>query len=170
MKELFSRIEQLGRGIVAIEGGSAAGKTTLASRLAQKYGCTVVHMDDFFLPLSRRTGDGNIDRARFLEQVLLPLSRGEAFDYIRFDCKQQTYCAPIRISPTPLVLVEGAYSMHPDFAGYYDFSVFLSVSKEVQTARVQQRPNAKDFFAKWIPMEEAYFQTFDIQNGCDFRI
>ena len=34
---------------LAIDGCSAAGKTTLARRLQEKYGCPVFHTDDFFL-------------------------------------------------------------------------------------------------------------------------
>ena len=37
------------RVLLAIDGGSASGKTTLASWLEKIYGCPVFHMDDFFL-------------------------------------------------------------------------------------------------------------------------
>ena len=40
---------------LAIEGGSASGKTTLGQILAERYGCTVFHMDDFFLRPEQRT-------------------------------------------------------------------------------------------------------------------
>lgn len=38
--------------IVAIAGGAGAGKSTLAIELAHRHGLTVIHMDDFFLPLA----------------------------------------------------------------------------------------------------------------------
>ena len=160
----MTRFESM-RGILAIEGPSASGKTTLAQEIAIRFGCAVVHMDDFFRPMEARRGDGNIDRARFLREV--PLSKGEAFDYIAFDCKTQTFRAPIRISPTPLAVVEGAYSMHPDFQRFYTHSLFLTVEKDVQRKRILNRPNAEDFFTKWIPMEEEYFQKFEIPNKCE---
>ena len=40
---------------LAIEGGSASGKTTLGKILAERYDCTVLHMDDFFLRPEQRT-------------------------------------------------------------------------------------------------------------------
>lgn len=36
--------------IVALDGRCASGKTTLAALLQQQTGCSVVHMDHFFLP------------------------------------------------------------------------------------------------------------------------
>ena len=41
--------------VVAIEGGSASGKRTLAQRLAEQIDCNVFHMDDFFLQPHQRT-------------------------------------------------------------------------------------------------------------------
>ena len=40
--------------IVAIEGGSAGGKTTLAARLQKELDANVFHMDDFFLHPCKR--------------------------------------------------------------------------------------------------------------------
>ena len=65
---------------VVIEGSSASGKTTLAEMLREIYGCTVFHMDDFFLRPEQRTSDryaqigGNVDYERFLYEVLIPLN------------------------------------------------------------------------------------------------
>lgn len=73
--ELDKRLEK-GTVKAAIEGGSASGKTTLSEILTAIYGCTVFHMDDFFLQPQQRTPEryaeagGNIDRERFLTEVL----------------------------------------------------------------------------------------------------
>ena len=44
------RVLPTGMRIIAIDGRCAAGKTTLAARLAKELGGDVIHMDDFFLP------------------------------------------------------------------------------------------------------------------------
>ncbi|MBR7147444.1 MAG: hypothetical protein IKD13_01325, partial [Firmicutes bacterium] len=121
---LFCEIDKRagGRFVVAIEGGSASGKTTLSQILSRVYDCTVFHMDDFFLRPEQRTPErfsepgGNVDRERFLEEVLKPLSRGEVVRYRRFDCSTFTLGEPMEVEPKPLVIVEGAYSMHPELA------------------------------------------------------
>ena len=46
--------ERGGAGILALDGMCGAGKTTLAGLLSEKTGCPVVHMDDYYLPFSRR--------------------------------------------------------------------------------------------------------------------
>ena len=43
------------RVVLAIDGGAASGKTTLAALISEKYAAAVVHMDDFFLPPARKT-------------------------------------------------------------------------------------------------------------------
>ena len=82
--------------LFALDGRCASGKTTLASALREAVGCGVIHMDDFFLRPEQRTEErlsqpgGNVDRERFLQEVLLPLKRGESFSYRPYDCR--THC------------------------------------------------------------------------------
>ena len=177
---LFARIDRLtaekDRVLVTIEGGSASGKTTLGELLHSVYGCPVFHMDDFFLRPEQRTEErfaqpgGNVDRERFLEEVLIPLREGRSVGYRRFDCATFTIAPPQRIKAGPLNIVEGAYSMHPDLAPYYDLSVFLSISAEKQRERILKRnapAHAKQFFDRWIPLERCYFDALDVQDRCD---
>ena len=81
--------------IVALDGRCASGKTTLAALLQQRTGCSVVHMDHFFLRPEQRTRErleqpgGNVDYERFLAEVLEPLRAGKDCSYRPYDCKQQ---------------------------------------------------------------------------------
>src|SRR5699024_8739225 len=50
-------LAERGRVLLALEGMSAAGKTTLAAELAQAYGGNVYHMDDFCFPAHQRPDD-----------------------------------------------------------------------------------------------------------------
>lgn len=109
-------------------------------------------------------------RERFLEEVLLPLREGKPVDYRRFDCATFTIAPPQRIKAGTLNIVEGAYSMHPDLAPYYDLSVFLPISAEKQRERILKRnapAHAKQFFDRWIPFEQRYFDALDVRNRCD---
>ena len=168
-----------GRVILAVEGGSASGKTTLARALQEIYDCNVFHMDEFFLRPEQRTAErlsevgGNLDRERFLSEVLLPLSRGETVRYRLFDCSTMTLGAPVTVTPTRLTVVEGAYSMHPELAPYYDLSLFLKIDSICQRKRIEKRnsaPLAERFFGEWIPMENRYFSQMKIQEHCDLTI
>lgn len=168
-----------GRVILAIEGGSASGKTTLSGWLHTLYDCTVFHMDDFFLQPHQRTPErlaeigGNVDRERCLEEVLQPLSRGGAVRFRRFDCSTMSLSEAETVTPTDLVVVEGAYSMHPELESFYDLSVYLDVSPALQRERILRRnspPMAQRFFEEWIPMERRYFAATAVARRCDMTI
>lgn len=179
---LFARIDRMlaqGRVTLAIEGGSASGKTTLSKLLSQVYDCTVFHMDDFFLRPEQRTPErfaepgGNVDRERFLEEVLEPLSKNETIQYRRFDCSMFTILPSEEKVPSALNIIEGAYSMHPELAGYYNLSAFLEISPKLQQERIAKRNSpelAKRFFSEWIPMEQKYFDSLKVKEQCDIVI
>lgn len=161
--------------LAAIEGGSGSGKTTLASLLERIYDCNVFHMDDFFLRSEQRTEQrlaepgGNVDRERFYEEVLRPLTGGQVVRYQRYDCCTQKLLPPVSVTPKALSIVEGAYSMHPELADRYDVSVFLRISPELQRARILRRNGselAERFFSVWIPMEQRYFEKTDAAVRC----
>ena len=168
------------RYILAIEGRAAAGKTTLAKRIAERFGASVIHMDDFFLPAQLRTRErygqpgGNIHLERFQKEILEPLKNGTLSEYRRFDCRRMEYQKePIILPYDKFYIVEGAYSTHPIFGKYYDASIFADISKETQQKRIIARNGAEGFqtFAqKWIPLEENYFETFEIFTKCDYII
>lgn len=160
--------------LVAIDGNCTAGKTTLADKLHKEFPCNVFHMDEFFLQPQQRTPErlaeagGNVDYARFQQEVLLPLSRGEPVCYQPYDCRTGTLQEPVSLPRQRLNIIEGTYSCHPFFGKPYDLTIFLSVSPEVQRQRVLLRPAFKHrmFFDVWIPMEQKYFDTFSIQESC----
>ncbi|HIQ62240.1 MAG TPA: hypothetical protein IAA66_01475 [Candidatus Avichristensenella intestinipullorum] len=173
---LLLRLERLSRGLAAIDGPCASGKTTLANALGGALGLTVFHMDDFFLRPSQRTPErlaepgGNVDRERFAQEVLGPLAAGGAFSYRPYDCHAQALAAPVRVTPTPVCLIEGAYCLHPALLAGYALRVFVRVDAQTQRARILERNGARmlrRFEAEWIPMENAYFRAFSVEEGCD---
>lgn len=179
--ELFLKIDRLGdkRLVVAIEGGSASGKTTLASILNEVYGASVIHMDDFFLRPEQRTRErlsevgGNIDRERFIGEVLTPLKKGEVVRYRPFDCGKGTLGDIVTVTPKRITVVEGVYSMHPEFGRYYGLSVFLDIDKERQKDRILKRNSeklAKRFFDEWIPLEDSYYTACEVKKLSDIVI
>ena len=179
---LFAKIDRMlqkGKAVIAIEGSSASGKTTLGEMLKEIYGCTVFHTDDFFLRPEQRTPErlaeigGNLDRERFIEEVLIPLEEGKNIDYRRFDCSTMTVAPSVTVKPESLVIIEGAYSMHPEFEKHYDLSVFLDISPRLQKSRIENRNSPQTairFFNEWIPMEQEYFSKTRIKDRCNMSI
>lgn len=162
--------------VVAIDGRSASGKTTMAQQLASVTGAGVIHVDDFFLPPELRTGErfsqpgGNVHYERFQEEVLPWLKRGEAFSYQAFDCSRMTLGERKQVPAGGLRIVEGAYALHPLFGDYADFRVFSDVAQEEQVRRILARNGEKAygrFRDEWIPLEETYFRIYGIREKAD---
>lgn len=170
------RLKAKGRVILAIDGPSGAGKSTLGGLLHQHYkDSALFHMDDFFLQPHQRTPErlvepgGNVDRERFLSQVLRPLHKDNPFFYERFDCQTGSMTA-VKAQPAALSIIEGVYSLHPALKVHYDVKVFLDIGHDAQLNRISQRvPEERyhRFIAEWIPMEKQYFQAFGVREGCD---
>lgn len=171
-----ARLAEKGRLLVAIEGGAGSGKSTLGDLLTKIYDCNLFHADDYFLQPHQRTAErlaepgGNLDRERLEQEILKPLRDGEAAVWRRYDCGTQS----LRDAETTLIkalnIVEGAYSMHPDLAPYYDLSLFLRIDPAVQAARILRRNGeamAQRFFDLWLPLEARYFEATDAAARCD---
>ena len=156
MTDLIHLLPRLdGMKVIVIDGRSGSGKTTLSSMLAKELNASVVHMDDFFLPLSLRSEErlsepgGNVHYERFMEEVFPFIRSGKPFSYRPFDC---------------------AYSLHPLFGHYYDFSIFLDIDEENQIRRIEERSGkekAEVFRTRWIPLEEQYIRAFSIMEKAD---
>ena len=180
---LFSKIDDLllskSNPIIAIEGNAAAGKSALAEQIAEVYDCSVIHIDDFFLPANKRTGErstevgGNVDYERFTEEVISRMLSDKEYEYRIFDCRIMDFSGSSKINPLKMTVVEGAYSMHPIFGDIYDLKVFLTANHETQKARILKRNGVEAlerFISLWIPKENEYFSKFRIPEKCDLII
>jgi uridine kinase len=168
--------QQRERVVVAIDGRSAAGKTTLALELGHRIGAPVIHLDHFFLRPEQRTKErldepgGNVDYERFIEEVLAPIRRGDSFSYRPFDCTSMSLMDPIEVIVGDTVIIEGAYACHPLFREHVDLTVFLSIDSAEQTRRIHEREGelaSQVFKERWIPMEERYIAFYNIPEYCD---
>ncbi|PKM40176.1 MAG: uridine kinase [Firmicutes bacterium HGW-Firmicutes-9] len=180
---IVSRVHELlqsrNRVLIAIDGMCCAGKTTMTERLGELLDANVFHLDDYFLqPHSRTPGrlnqpGGNVDVERFLSETLLPALRGETAQVRKYDCHKDRVLPPVAISPKKVILVEGAYSLHPLLAPYYDLKVFCRIDPQLQLQRILKRNGKaalKVFESRWIPLENKYFEALDIISQCDIII
>ena len=183
LRPLVEAVEALRREkpriVLAIDGMAAAGKTTAAARLAERWGAPVIHMDDFYLPLALRTPErlsepgGNVHYERFAAEVLPRLAAGGAFSYRRFSCAVMDLDGDVPIPAAPVVIVEGAYAMHPRFGVYADLTAFFSIDEAEQKRRILARNGPEkweDFRTRWIPMENSYHRACSTAERADIII
>jgi uridine kinase len=165
--------------IIGIDGRCGSGKTTLSKMLVAHYHANCFHMDDFYLPLDMRTRErmsqpgGNVHYERFLEEVIAPVRAGEPVIYQTYDCSTQSLKTLGTYDPKSIVIVEGAYALHPLIREHYDFKLFVTHTPECQKSRILERNGEKklyEFELRWIPLEEFYISNCKPDAICNVLI
>lgn len=165
--------------VIAIDGPCASGKTTLAREISKKIPSIIIRTDDFFLPPEMRSEErlsqpgGNIHYERFAEEVVGGIKSGKEFSYRVFSCESSDFVAEKHIDPTGLIIVEGSYSLRPDFEEIYDLKIFVKADYDKRIERIRKRDGEEKlrvFKEKWIPLEEQYFEYYGIEQKCDIVI
>lgn len=138
--------------LVALVGGSGAGKTWLANQLAARLSpdvatlcCDCFYTDRSHFPPARRARI-NFDHPRALdwelmEQTLLDCAMGRPMTLPQYDfkshCRFRSRAAWI---PRRIVLVEGLWLLHrKKIRDLFDFSVFIRCPRELRQRRRLQR-------------------------------
>ena len=166
--------------IIAIDGMTGSGKTTLAEELAKIYNSPIIHADDFFLPLELRTEErlnepgGNIHYEKMKKEIIDLLKGAKINDVIKykpFICKIQNYGEEKNIKLNKVNIIEGSYCLNPYFGKYYDISIFLKINEQSQIERLTKRcpQMINNFINKWIPLEKKYHEAFKVYENSDIK-
>ena len=153
--------------VVALDGGSGAGKTTIAERLMRRAKIALVPLDDFYqtvIPESEwphktveQRLNGVFDWSRIRSEALEPLRAGRpgrwlAFDFTRGLSKAGTYILKKEVTevpPAPTILVEGAYSASPPLRDLIDLAVLVDARDKRRRLRTVARGDDTEFLAEW---------------------
>lgn len=159
--------------VIALDGKSGSGKSMAAYLLSLIFDASVVHMDDFFLPVEKRTREryaepgGNVHFERFRDEVARYIKKNEDFSFRRFDCAIMDYGAKVEVEAKPVMIVEGVYSQHIEYRSIYDLKVFFNIDSQTQREIIYERNGEQMynmFVDAWIPMEEKYFEHSEIKD------
>lgn len=160
---------RLGRiRLVAVDGPTGGGKTTLAARLAAALcaaagnvehgarGVAVVHTDD----LLDGWGDLLTFWPRLESGVLAPLSRGEPARYRAYDWHLGRFGDEWRVVPPPEVLIlEGVTSARAEVRDRLSLAVFVDAPEQVRLDRVLARDGegVRADLVRWMAAEQVHF-------------
>jgi uridine kinase len=167
--------------IVGIDGGGAAGKSTLAGKL-QLLGnhVTVVHMDDFYRPSAERTLidqaieiGGNWDWKRVQTQILEPLKMNKPAKYQIYDWDTDTMAEWCTVPVGGMVIIEGCYSIRKELSSFYDIRIWVDSPRSFRLERGVQRDGGgnRDIWENvWLPAEDTYFEVQNPTERADIII
>ena len=109
--EIRRLLNERGAVVVAIDGNSASGKTTLAEELREEFSARVFHCDDYFLQPYQRTEQrlnetgGNFDRERFRKEVAEPARLHRDAECRKYFCRTGELSAAFTVKFTSLTVI-----------------------------------------------------------------
>lgn len=155
--------------LVAIDGASCSGKTTLSEELAKRKDITLIHVDDFF---DGSNEDIGINSSRIKEEILLKLRPDKPLVYRKYDCTKKEFIEEKIQKVNNFVVLEGVYSANLKLREYYDAFIFFEISEEEQISRLEKRSKRllSRFFSEWLPRERRYFQKEKVYTNADLIV
>lgn len=155
--------------VVAVDGPSGSGKTSFADRLAAAVGGSpVVHMDDLY-----PGWDGLAEGVGLLvREVLEPLEAGRPAAYRRWDWHRSTWCEPVEVPVTPILVVEGCGCGSRAAAPYLCLLVWVDAPVDVRRQRGLARDGATfaPHWERWAHQERALFAAEGTRDRADVLV
>jgi hypothetical protein len=140
---------------VGVDGFGAAGKSTLARRIAAALpGAQVVAVDDF-----GRADRPDWHRELFTATVVEPLLAGRAARYQRWDLVSDRGLDWVELRPGGPLVVEGVSATDVRVPVPWDVVLWVDTAEAVRRARIAARDDpalAARWEREWWPSEEAY--------------
>lgn len=177
--------------LVALDGPSGSGKSSLALAVAGLVQAAIVPGDDFFAAdltsaewEARRAEDrarDAIDWRRLRREVLEPLlagrvARWRGFDFgagTRPDGSWELAEQWSEREPAPVILLEGAYCSRPELGDLIALSVLVEAPAKVRAARLAAREEPaflRQWHERWDDAEEFYFERVRPRSSFDLVV
>lgn len=153
--------------LVAIDGPSGAGKTTLASDLAAELAAPTIHMDDLY------PGWDGLREAtlRAGEWIVGPLSAGQPARYRRWDWAAGQYAEWVQLPASEVVVLEGCGSGARPVGDALSVLVWVEADEAVRYARGMARDTAYGpFWSGWAQQERELYAADGTRARADLVI
>jgi para-aminobenzoate synthetase len=139
--------------VIAVDGRSGAGKTSLAAALSAGLPAPVVHLEDLY------GGWDGLERGidLLVTAVLVPLAAGRAASVPRYDWVRGDWAEPWVLEPPELLVVEGVGAGARRAAAYASLLVWLEAPMPVRRRRALHRDGETfaPYWEQWAAQEEA---------------
>ena len=171
--------------LVALDGRSGTGKSTLAALLAGQLDATVVDGDDFYPGGTDAEWDARspaekaalvIDWRRLRAEALAPLLAGRPAAWHPFDFQAGHGLAAhiVTRDPARVIVLDGVYSARPELADLIDLAILVEAADDtVRRQRLLAREGAPFMDAwhrRWDVAEDYYFTHVRPRSSFDLVI
>lgn len=175
---LTNRVQRRSQPLVlAIDGRSGVGKSTLAEYLATRTNALLVSGDDFYrggVTLRQDSAETLADDCidwRSQRHVLTTLRNSANAHYYSFDWAAfdgSLAATPVHLSPRPLIILEGVYSARPELSDLIDLALLVEASPPLRTKRLIAREGTiGPWERQWHRAEDWYFGQAAPSNRFD---
>jgi uridine kinase len=182
IKELFAGAER--PVVVAIDGRSGVGKSTIAKELAAKLEAALIDGDDFYAGGSEAEWDARsaaekaslcIDWRRLRKEALEPLIAGKDASWHPYDFETGAIQAPHTktANAAKIIILDGVYSGRPELADLIDLAVFVDLEDKDRRERLVERESedyVEEWMRRWSEAEEYYFANTRAEDSFDLVI
>ncbi|MEI2278145.1 chorismate-binding protein [Paenarthrobacter ilicis] len=158
--------------IIAVDGRSGAGKTTLAvelaARLRQHHRVSLFHLEDIY-PGWNGLMPGI---ERYVATVLKPLSAGQAAEWTSWDWEKH-YDGGSRVTlPAEIVIVEGVGAAAEAARPMLDAVVWVEASGDDRRRRALMRDGStyEPYWDSWAAQEDAWLAEDQVAGAADVRV
>ncbi|HEX9695692.1 MAG TPA: hypothetical protein VGB64_05195 [Actinomycetota bacterium] len=157
--------------LIALDGRSGVGKSTLALKMAVALRGEIVDSDSFYSggtladwhrSSATEKAERAIDWRRLRVDALEPLAAGRTARWHPFDWDAGEGLSPreVIVAPAPVVIVDGVYSGRPELADLIGVAVLVGLEDSVRRARLHARDAEwfdERWHAVWDEAEQHYF-------------
>ncbi|WP_285247952.1 aminodeoxychorismate synthase component I [Pseudarthrobacter sp. efr-133-R2A-89] len=158
--------------IIAIDGRSGAGKTTLAVELAAHlrahHKVSLFHLEDIYPGWDGLAAGVE----RYVSTVLTPLSRGKAATWTSWDWANH-YDGDARVTlPAEIVIVEGVGAASEAARPFLSAVIWAEAPDDVRRTRALDRDGDTytPFWDQWAAQEEEWLGRDDVPGRADLRV
>jgi uridine kinase len=164
--------------LLAIDGHSAAGKSTLAQAVCDALpNSCLVRTDDFYRPMDQAVRFALIpaegyehyyDWQRLKQEVLEPLSVGKPARFQTYDWSSNQLGASKTLEPTDFVVVEGCYMARPELRNFFAVIALVETPLAERESRQSKRANATQaWLERWDAAERYHLETNELHLHAD---
>ncbi|GAA3308581.1 aminodeoxychorismate synthase component I [Arthrobacter ramosus] len=158
--------------IIAIDGRSGAGKTTLAvelaARLRMHHKVSLFHLEDIY-PGWNGLAAGI---ERYVTTVLAPLRHGDAAEWVSWDWEKHYDGRSHVTLPAEIVIVEGVGAAASAARPMLDAVVWVDAPDDDRRHRAMARDGSsyEPFWDSWAAQEDEWLETDDVLDHTDVRV